>query len=71
MERLENRMVIDSVWGNLEKKKSYGPGYYNPRTGVFVPEEKALDYMIDILKGDPDRADDVMEHFYENWIKEG
>ena len=67
---VENRMVNDSVWENLEKKKLYGPGYYNPRTGVFVSEEKALDYMIDILKSDPDRADDVMEYFYENWVKE-
>ena len=67
---IENRMVNDSVWENLEKK-TYGPGYLNPRTGVFVLEEKALDYMIDILKSDPSRADDVMECFYENWIKEG
>lgn len=71
MQQIENRMVNNSVWENLEtSKKLNGAGYQNPRTGVFVPEEDALDYMIDILKSDSDRADDVMEYFYGDWDKE-
>lgn len=73
-EMIENRMVVDRLWENIEKgvrEKLDGPGYFNSRTDVFVPEDSALDYMIEILKGDPDRAEDVMEYFYRNWIKEG
>lgn len=73
-EMIENRMVVDRLWENIEKgvrENLNGPGYSNPITGVFVPEDSVLDYMIEILKGDPDRADDVMEYFYQNWIKEG
>lgn len=65
MLQIENRMVNDSVWERLEKKLSR-PGYYNPCMDVFVAKEDALEYMIEILKADPDRADDVMEYFYAN-----
>lgn len=69
MQTVENRIANNSVWVNLEKKLN-GSGYYNPRTGVFVAEQDAFEYMIEIIRGDPDRADDVMEYFYQNWIKE-
>lgn len=69
MNQIENRMVNNSVWESTEKKL-HGAGYYNQRTDIFVSEEKALDYMIEVLKSDPDRADDVMEYFYGDWVKE-
>ena len=68
-EIVENRMLVDSEYENIEKKLN-GAGYYNPRTGVFVPETDALNYMIEILRIDLDTADEIMEHFYKNWIKE-
>lgn len=71
MQRIENRMVNDSVWERLESsEKLNGKGYYNPNTGIFVPEEDAFDYMIESLKEDLDKADSAMEHFYANWVKE-
>lgn len=70
MPQIENRMANDFVWENLERRKLNGAGYLNPRTGVFVSEENALEYMVEILKNDPDKAEDMMEYFYRNWEKE-
>ena len=52
VERVENRMVVDSEWPNLQKRmvvhgnlgKTKGPGYEEIGTGVFVLEEDAFDY---------------------------
>lgn len=69
LNQIENRMVRDSVWESAEKKLT-GPGYFNQRTGVFIAEADAFEYMIEICAGDPDKADEVMECFYADWIKE-
>lgn len=69
MNAIENRMANNSLWENVEKKLN-GAGYYNPRSCVFVSKEDAFEYMLEILKGDLNRAEDIMEYFYENWIKE-
>lgn len=80
MEMIENRMVRDSVWSNLEKpcgvkEKLNGPGYTEIGTGNFVPEEDAFDYALErCLHGtEEDKQwfrEMLIEGFYSNWIKE-
>lgn len=81
MERIENRMVRNAVWDNLEKPyengaKLNGPGYLEVGTNNFVPEEDAFGYALDrCLNGsDADKQefrDMLVEWFYSgNWIKE-
>lgn len=77
MERIENRMVRDSAWGNLEKpcgvtEKLNGPGYLEIGTGNFVPEEDAFDYALErLLDSTEEFKREFIEWFYsESWIKE-
>lgn len=80
MERIENRMAMNSVWGNLEKpyevtEKLNGPGYSEIGTGNFVPEENAFDYALErCLHGTEEDqrefSEMLVEWFYSNWIKE-
>lgn len=80
MEMIENRMVRNSVWSNLEKpcevkEKLNGPGYSEIGTGNFVPEEDAFDYALErCLHGtEEDKQwfrEMLIEGFYSNWIKE-
>lgn len=81
MERVENRVVRDSVWENLEKpcevkEKLNGPGYLEIGTGNFVPEENAFDYALErCLHGTEydkrEFKEMLVEWFYSgNWVKE-
>lgn len=81
MERVENHMVRDSVWSNLEKpcevkEKLNGPGYSEIDTGNFVSEDDAFDYALErCLNGTEDDKREFKEMlvkwFYSgNWVKE-
>lgn len=82
MERIENRMVVDSVWVHFEKtcesiKKLNEPGYLETKTGNFVLEEDAFDYALEIcLHGTEEDKQEfekmLVEWFYSggNWKKE-
>lgn len=76
MERIENRMVRDSAWSNLEKpcevRKLNGPGYSEIGTGNFVPEEDAFDYALErLLDSTEDFKREFVEWFYSgSWVKE-
>ncbi len=86
MERIENRMAVDSQWSwNVPvevREKLRLPGYREMGTGVFVPEEDAFDYALEqcfetvpagigLLKWTQDFREMLVEWFYSNnWIKE-
>lgn len=76
MERVENRMVKDSVWSNLEtssevEKRLKGAGYSEIGTGNFVPEEDAFDYALErIAEGTEEEQREFVEWFYSSWVKE-
>lgn len=81
MEMIENRMVRNSAWSNLEKlcedtEKLNGPGYLEIGTGDFVPEEDAFDYALErCLHGTEEDKREfkemLIEWFYSgNWVKE-
>ena len=81
MERVENRMVVDSVWINLERScevtdKLNGAGYLEIGTGNFVPEDDAFDYALEIcLRGTEEDQREfkemLVEWFYSgNWVRE-
>lgn len=64
MQQIENRMVNDSVWENLEKeseKKLKGPGYEEIGTGIFVSDEDAYDYALERIFSD----DELRQEFVE------
>lgn len=83
MERIENRMVVDSVWAHLEKpykamEKFNEPGYLETKTGNFVSEEDAFDYALErCLNGTEEDKQEFKEMLVEwyfsggNWKKEG
>ena len=76
MERVENRMAMDSVWSNLEtpsefEKRLKGAGYSEIGTGNFVPEEDAFDYALErIAEGTEEEQHEFVEWFYSSWVKE-
>ena len=82
MSRLENRMVIDAEWHPFvecdAKTAETGctePGYTDPTTGVFVPEELAFEYALErCLHGTEDDKKEfkemLTEWFYSSWLKE-
>ena len=77
MERIENRTVRNSVWGNLETPREFGkrlkgPGYSEIGTGNFIPEEDAFDYALErLLDSTEEFKREFVEWFYSgNWIKE-
>lgn len=49
-ERIENRMVVDSLWENCYPQQAEAvkePGYHKYGTGDFVPEKEAYEYALD------------------------
>lgn len=86
MEKIENRMVVDSEWENHYsenvKEKLDGSGYTEIGTGIFIAEEDAFNYAIEqcvkcVSRGfrDIDWTDEfkemIVEWFYSgNWVKE-
>lgn len=74
MEKIENRMVIDSKWSKLPEKvieKLNSAGRTEIGTGIFVSEEDAYDYALERLSHDDELKQEFVEWFYSgNWIKE-
>lgn len=74
MNQIENRIVNNYVWENLEKntqEKLIRPGYEEIGTGIFVSEEDAYDYAMERISQDEDLKQEFVEWFYSgNWIKE-
>ena len=82
MERIENRMVVDSEWAFLERDMKEvedvvaEEGYHEMGTNVFVPVNEAYEYAIDrCLNGTEEEQKEfremLVEWFYSgNWIKE-
>ena len=77
MERIENRMVVDSAWEHLEKpcevkEKLNGSGYLEIGTGNFVPEEDAFNYALErCINGTDKFKQEFVDWFYSgNWVKE-
>ena len=81
-EQIENRMVVDSLWEELEKASEVEEvlkqkGYHEMGTNVFVSEDEAFDYALDrCLHGSEldqiEFRQMLVEWFYsdDNWIKE-
>lgn len=75
---IENRMVRDLAWENLEKTasdeghgKTNRPGYVEIGTRIFVDEENAYDYALERVSQDDELKQEFVEWFYAgNWIKE-
>lgn len=81
MEQIENRMVVDSEWVDLEVFKTpeevlSEKGYHNIITYEFVPEDEAFDHALhESLFGDMEIQKEfkemLVEWFYSgNWRKE-
>lgn len=74
VERIENRMVVDSRWLEVPlevKEKLNKAGYRELCTGIFVPGEDALEYATEKLSWDADLQKEFVEWFYSgNWVKE-
>ena len=81
-EQIENRMVVDSLWEELEKASEVEEvlkqkGYREMGTNAFVPEDEAFDYALDrcMHGSELDQIEFrqmLVEWFYsdDNWIKE-
>ena len=80
-EQIENSMVVDSLWEELEKASEVEEvlkqkGYHEMGTNVFVSEDEAFDYALDrCLHGSEldqiEFSHMLVEWFYSgNWIKE-
>lgn len=83
MEKVENRMMIDSEWARLEqeipenvREKIKETGYHEIGTNNFVPESEAYEYALErCLHGSEEEIRDfkgmlVCWFFSGNWIKE-
>lgn len=83
MERIENRMVVDSQWVHMESNRTEEvekvlseKGYHEMGTNVFVPEDEAYQYALErCLNGTEKEHKEfkemLVEWFYSgNWIKE-
>lgn len=74
MEKVENRMVIDSQWPEVSpevKEKFNSAGYKEMGTGIFVAEEDAYGYALERVSQDEELKQEFVEWFYSgNWIKE-
>lgn len=81
-ERIENPMIVDSLWGSCREgpgkgmeEKLNGPGYANMAADIFVPEEGAYQYALERVSLDKDLNQEfkemVVEWFFSGeWIKE-
>lgn len=80
-EMIENRMVVDSQWEELERYSEVDivlkqKGYHEMGTNVFVPEDEAYSYALErCLNGTEleqlEFRNLLVEWFYSgNWIKE-
>lgn len=83
MERVENRMVVDSQWAHMEshmteevEKVLSSKGYHELGTNVFVAEEDAFQYALERSLGGTEEEQKefkemLVEWFYSgNWVKE-
>lgn len=74
MERIENRIVVDSQWSEVPpevKEKLNSAGYKEMGSGIFVFEEDAYDYALERISQDDELKQEFVEWFYSgNWIKE-
>ena len=82
MNRVENRMVVDSEWAWLESEDveeasaQNEKGYHEIGTNVFVPDEDAYEYAFDrCMNGTEEEQNEfkemLVEWFYSgNWIRE-
>lgn len=82
MERIENRMVVDSQWEFLEREKIENilaeKGYHNYKTNEFVADDEAYEYVLDqCLNGSETDQKEFREMLVEwyfsggDWRKEG
>lgn len=86
MDRIENKMVVDSLWNDTPKEvreKLNGAGWRQMGTDIFVPAEDAFDYAICQcvelppegflkIKWTEEFKEMLVEWFYSgNWVKEG
>lgn len=51
MAEIENRMVIDEQWADMEKEPEYERGYFT-RYGTFVNEEYLLEVAMEDVQND-------------------
>lgn len=79
MERIENRMVVESEWCDQKEIEEVlkEPGYHSITGNIFVPESESYQYALErCLNGTEEDIkefkDMLVEWFYSgNWIKEG
>lgn len=75
---IENRMVVDSEWRDIEtpviEKSHQKPsveGWFGVDTGIFIPKELEYDYAAERISLDENLKREFVEWFYSgNWIKE-
>lgn len=82
-EKIENKMVVDSQWADIEHNRTEevekvlsAKGYHELGTNVFVAEEDAFRYALErCLNGTEEEQKEfkemLVEWFYSgNWVKE-
>lgn len=60
MAEIENRMVIDEQWADMEKEPEYERGYFT-RYGTFVNEEYLLEVAMEDVQNDSFLKDSFIE----------
>lgn len=77
-EQIENRMLIDSEWENLEKdipqevrEKLNRNGYHEIGTGNFVPEEEAYEYALERCLHGTERDTKEFKEMLVEWFYSG
>ena len=60
MSEVDNRMVIDEQWADMEKEPEYERGYFT-RYGTFVNEEYLLEVAMEDVQNDSFLKDSFIE----------
>lgn len=60
MSEVDNRMVIDEQWADMEKEPEYERGYFT-RYGTFVNEEYILEVAMEDVQNDSFLKDSFIE----------
>lgn len=61
MGQIENRMVVDEYWRNIEKEPELPKGYFTKNQDTFVEIEHLLEYALEQTQKDPYYRDSFMD----------
>lgn len=61
MGAVENRMVVDEYWRDIEKETELPKGYFTQNQDTFVEQENLLEYAFEQTQKDPYYRDSFMD----------